>query len=105
MVSCKKMPDLRNWPQVQNHEPIRHPMPKKLETFWKLEAVQRRAVRMMSDVKSYTYEEKLRDAGLELLKERGDMLEAFKAVNGYEKVRKEELFTFQEGKRRTRQIT
>ena len=73
-----------------------------------LEAVQRRAVRMMSDVKGETYEEKLGDAGLQLLserRERGDMIEAFKVVNGYEKVRKEEWFTMQEGQRRTRQNT
>ena len=35
-----------------------------------LENVQKRCVKMMSDVQGETYEEKLKDAGLQLLKER-----------------------------------
>ena len=48
-----------------------------------LEAVQKRAARMMTDDKGETYEERLQDTGLELLMERrktGEMIEAFKSV-------------------------
>ena len=55
-----------------------------------LEKVQRRAIRMMSDVKGKTYEQKLKDAGLMLLKERrirGDMIETFKTIKRMNKVK------------------
>ena len=72
-----------------------------------LEKVQKRAVRMMSDVRGETYEQKLKDAGLVLLKERrsrGDMLEVFKVIKGIDKVRKEQWFKMVEGEQRmTRQ--
>ena len=73
-----------------------------------MEAIGRTDQSLMSDVKGETYDEKLGNAGLQLLserRERGDMIEAFKVVNGYEKVRKEEWFTMQGGQRRTRQNT
>ena len=64
---------------------------------------------MMCDVKGETYEEKLKDAGLMLLKERrirGDMIEVFKVVKGISKVKREEWFEMvEEGQRRTRQNT
>ena len=74
-----------------------------------LEKVQRRVVRMMSDCRGRTYEERLKDCGLVLLKERrlrGDMIEVFKVVKGINKVKREEWFDFvEEGQRRTRQNT
>ena len=54
-----------------------------------LEKVQERLVRMLSDVKGNTYEEKLRDAGLTTLAERrirGDAIETFKTLKGFNKV-------------------
>ena len=72
-----------------------------------LEKVQRRAIRMMSDVKGETYERKLKDAGLMLLKERrirGDMIETFKTIKGMNKVEKDEWFKMVgEDRRATRQ--
>ena len=72
-----------------------------------LEKVQRRAVRAMCDVRGYTYEEKLRDAGLVLLEERrirGDLIEVFKVMRGINKVRMEEWFELVDGaQRNTRQ--
>ena len=53
-----------------------------------LERVQRRAVKMMCNVKGDTYEEKLKDAELKLLRERrlrGDMIEVLKVVRGINK--------------------
>lgn len=60
-----------------------------------LEKVQRRAVRMICDVKGSTYEEKLKDAKLMLLKERrmrGDLIEVFKVMKGISKVDKNNWF-------------
>ena len=72
-----------------------------------LEKVQKRAIRMMCDVRGATYEEKLKDAGLMLLKERrlrGDMIEVFKVVKGINKVNREEWFEMvEEGQRRKSQ--
>ena len=54
-----------------------------------LEKVQRRLIRMLSDVRGLTYEDKLNDAGLTLLKdrrERGALIEAFKTLNGFNNV-------------------
>ena len=60
-----------------------------------LEKVQKRAVRAMSNVRGETYEEKLRDAGLVTLKERrrrGDLIEAFKVIKGYNNVNRDLWF-------------
>ena len=60
-----------------------------------LEKVQRRAVRAMTDVRGDTYEEKLRDAGLTTLKERrirGDLIEAFKSIKGFNNINRDEWF-------------
>ena len=73
-----------------------------------LEQVQKRCVKMMSDVQGETYEEKLKDAGLQLLKdrrERGDMIETYKVMRGIEKVEISNWFERAEPQRRTRQNT
>jgi ribonuclease P/MRP protein subunit RPP40 len=60
-----------------------------------LEKVQERMIRMLSDAKGGTYEEKLQDAGLTTLKdrrERGDMIEVFKTIKGINNVDKEVWF-------------
>ena len=62
----------------------------------RLEKVQHRLIRMLSNVKGDTYEEKLADAGLTTLKarrERGDAIEAYKTINGFNKVIKHDWFT------------
>ena len=62
-----------------------------------LEQVQRRAVRNMTDLKGTTYEKKLQEAGLMLLKERrwrGDMIEVYKIVSGLTNVDKDKWFEF-----------
>ena len=73
-----------------------------------LENVQKRCVKMMSDVQGETYEEKLKDAGLQLLKERrerGDAIETYKVLRGIEKVEIGNWFERVEPQRRTRQNT
>ena len=56
-----------------------------------LERVQQRMIRLLSDVRGKTYEEKLKDVGLLPLterRERGDAIEAFKTLNGFNNVNK-----------------
>ena len=54
-----------------------------------LEKVQKRLIRSLSNVRGTTYEEKLKDAGLTTLKERrerGNLIEAFKTIQGINNV-------------------
>ena len=60
-----------------------------------IEKVQERFIRQISDVHGSTYEERLKNAGLTSLRERrerGDAIEAFKTLNGFNKVKKELWF-------------
>ena len=64
-----------------------------------LEKVQQRMVRMLSDAPGATYEERLEVAGLMSLKERrirGDLIETFKTMNGFNRVERENWFRIQE---------
>ena len=74
-----------------------------------LEKVQERMVRMLSDVQGGTYEEKLERVGLTTLtdrRERGDAIETFKTLNGFNRVNKEKWFTIeQDDTRPTRRNT
>ena len=61
-----------------------------------LEGVQERTLRMLSNVKGKNYEERLIETGLTTLRERrlrGDMIETFKTLKGFNKVEKERWFT------------
>ena len=64
-------------------------------------------MRLLSDVKGKTHEEKLADAGLTTLverRERGDAIETFKTLKGFNRVEKEKWFQREEENRRpTRQ--
>ena len=62
-----------------------------------MEKVQRRLVRMISDKKGDTYEERLESVGLTSLverRERGDMVEVFKSLNGFNRVDRDQWFKF-----------
>ena len=62
-----------------------------------LERVQKRLVKQISDKKGGTYEERLESIGLTTLverRERGDMVETFKTINGFNKVKRDEWFSF-----------
>ena len=75
----------------------------------RLEKVQERMVRMLSDVQGDTYEEKLKDAGLTTLEERrnrGDAIETFKTLKGLNGIKKEKWFELEtEDTRATRRNT
>ena len=60
-----------------------------------LEKVQKRLIRMLSNVRGSTYEERLKDSGLTTLRdrrERGDLIEAFKTLKGINNVEKSAWF-------------
>ena len=60
-----------------------------------LEKVQERLVRTLSNARGESYEERLKDAGLSTSAEsrrRGDALETFKTLNGFNQVTKEKWF-------------
>lgn len=60
-----------------------------------LEAVQKRALRMISDIQGDNYENRLAETGLTTLSERrrrGDMIEVFKTMRGFNRVEREEWF-------------
>ena len=64
-----------------------------------LEKVQKRMVRLLTDVRGDSYEEKLEKIGLTTLterRERGDAIEAFKTLNGFNRVDKEKWFHLEE---------
>ena len=72
-----------------------------------LERVQKRLVRFVSDKKGMTYEERLESIGLTTLverRERGDLIEAFKTLKGFNNVEKDNWFGFRnaQGTRATR---
>ena len=60
-----------------------------------LENVQKRFVRMVSGLHSTTYEDKLKELGILTLKDRRvyfDLIETFKCIRGYSKVKYEQFF-------------
>ena len=64
-----------------------------------LEKVQRRLVRILSDKKVDTYEDRLRSIGLTLLverRQRRDMIEVFRTMKGFNRVEKENWFRFRD---------
>ena len=61
-----------------------------------MERVQERMTRLLSDVKATTYEGRLKEVGLTTLRERrqrGDMIETFKTLKGFNRVEKDKWFT------------
>ena len=68
-----------------------------------LEKVQERMIRLLSDAKGTTYEEKLKDVGLTTLterRERGDAIEAFKTLNGFNCVDRNQWFEIESDEQR-----
>jgi len=62
----------------------------------KLEKVQHRATKLISECRHLSYEDRLKVTGLTTLeqrRDRGDMIEVFKAMNGFSKLHKNKLFT------------
>ena len=68
-----------------------------------IEKVQERMIRMLSDARGKTYEEKLRDVGLTTMTERrtrGDAIETFKTLKGFNRVDKNEWFQIEQDESR-----
>ena len=64
-----------------------------------MEKVQRRLIRMISDKKGNSYEERLQSVGLTSLgerRERGDMIQTFRAMKGLDNVEKSNWFQFRQ---------
>ena len=68
----------------------------------KLERIQRKAIKMIPELKYLSYESRLLQYGLTTLETRrlrGDQIEVFKIVNGYEDVDRNMFFKLKEGSR------
>ena len=68
----------------------------------KLERIQRRATKMIPELRDFSYESRLLQCGLTTLETRrlrGDQIEVFKIVNGYEDVDRNMFFKLKEGSR------
>ena len=68
----------------------------------KLERIQRRATKMISELRDLSYKSRLLRCGLTTLETRrlrGDQIEVFKIVNGYEDVDRNMFFKLKEGSR------
>ena len=69
------------------------------------ERIQKIAMKMVSELRDLTYEERLKEMGLPVLqdrRERGDLITMYKIVNGIEKIDKEDLVLVTEEDRRKR---
>ena len=68
----------------------------------KLERIQRRATKMFPELRNLSYESRLLQCGLTTLESRrlrGDPIEVFKIMNGYEDVDRNMFFKLKEGSR------
>ena len=71
--------------------------PSKIEDIKTLEKVQRRALRMITDLGDINHEQKLKTIGMTTLeerRERGDQIEVFKIINGFSGLDKNDYFNF-----------
>ena len=66
-----------------------------------LKKIQRRATKLISELRDLRYEERLKECGLTTLKMRrlrGDQIEVFKILNGYENIDSNIFFKIKESK-------
>ena len=67
-----------------------------------LERIQRRATKMIPELRHHSYEERLKECGLTILETmrlRGDQIEVFKILNGYENIDRNIFFSFKKDNR------
>ena len=82
-------------PLLESAAPVWNPT--KREDVNRLEKVQKRALRMISDLGGLSYEERLKKLGIQSLEDRrrrGDAIEAFKTLSGLNNVDPRAWFTF-----------
>jgi len=82
-------------PLLETAAPVWNPT--KREDVNRIEKVQKRALRMISDLGSLSYEDRLKTLGIQSLEDRrrrGDAIEAFKTLNGFNNVDPREWFSF-----------
>ena len=73
----------------------------------KLESIQRRATKHVPELRTKTYEERLKELNLfslEKRRRRGDLIELFKIVNGYDKLNIGKLLAFDNSRTRGHQF-
>ena len=77
-------------------------MPYRKEDIDKLERIQRRATKMILELREFSYENRLLQCGLTILetkRQRGHQIEVFNIVNSYEDVDRNVFFKLKEGSR------
>ena len=70
-----------------------------------LERIQRRATKMIPELRDFSYEERLKECGLTTLETRrlrGDLIEIFKILNGYENIDRNMFFSLKKDSRTRR---
>ena len=68
----------------------------------KLERIQRRATKIIPELRDLSYEERLKECGLTTLETRrlrGDQIEVFKILNGYENIDRNMFFSLKKDSR------
>ena len=67
-----------------------------------LERIQRRSTKMIPELRDLSYEERLKECGLTILETRrlrGDQIEVFKILNGYENIDRNMFFSLKKDSR------
>ena len=67
-----------------------------------LERIQRRATKMIPELRDFSYEERLKECGLRTIETRrlrGDQIEVFKILNGYENIDRNMFFSLKKDSR------
>ena len=73
-----------------------------------LERIQKRATKMISELRDLSYEERLKECGLatiETRRLRGDQIEVFKILNGYENIYRNIFFSLKKDRTRGHEVT
>ena len=87
--------------QYQHGFRSKHSYESQLKDVDMLEKIQRRATKLIPELRDLTYEERLKECGLTTLETRrirGDQIEVFKILNGYENIDSNIFFEIKESK-------
>ena len=118
-INCSRKHESTYWPDVANLYTITIPLYKAIVRphleyciqAWRpyrkkdidtLERIQRRATKMIPELRDLSYEERLKECGLTTLETRrlrGDQIEVFKILNGYENIDRNMFFSLKKDSR------